>query len=93
MTQIIFYNCIEIVKSLVGNEYLYFDSKVEIKTTPHTPAFAAWAICVSPADKLFVMDADEQWHELDLTDTKAGLIVSSLYQRLRLMRTQYAKAS
>ncbi len=93
MTQIIFDNCIDIIKGLVANEYLFFDSKVEIKTSPHTPPFAAWAVCVSPADQLFVMDADEQWHELALNDTKAALIVSSLYQRLRLMRTRYAKAS
>jgi len=93
MTQIIFDNCIEIIKGLVANEYLYFDSKVEIKTSPHTPPFAAWAACVSPADKLFVMDADEEWHELTSSDNKAALIVSSLYQRLRLMRIQYAKAS
>lgn len=88
-----FEECIEIVKGLVGNEYLYFDSKVEVKTTPHTPPFAAWAVCVSPADALYVMDADEEWHQVSLTDQKAALVIGSLYQRLRLMRMQYAKAS
>ena len=93
MTKTIFGECIDIVKGLVGHEYLYFDSKVEVKTSPHTFPFAAWAVCVSPTDDLYVMDADEQWHQVALTDQKAALVIGSLYQRLRLMRMQYAKAS
>jgi hypothetical protein len=93
MTNTIFGECIDIVKGLVGNEYLYFDSKVEVKTSPHTYPFAAWAVCVSPADDLYVMDADEEWHQVAPTDQKAALVIGSLYQRLRLMRMQYAKAS
>jgi hypothetical protein len=93
MTNTIFGECIDIVKSLVGNEYLYFDSKVEVKTSPHTFPFAAWAVCVSPTDDLYVMDADEEWHQVALDDQKAALVIGSLYQRLRLMRMQYAKAS
>lgn len=83
--------CIQIIKSLVGNEYLYFDSKVSIKTTPHTPSFSAWAVCVSPSDALFIMDEDEQWHEVELNDRKHATIIGSLYQRLRLMKMQYSK--
>ena len=45
MTKTIYTECIEIVKELVGNEFLYFDTKVEIKTSPHTYPFAAWAVC------------------------------------------------
>jgi hypothetical protein len=93
MTQTIFGECVDIVKSLVGNEYLYFDSKIEIKTSPHSFPFAAWAVCVSPKDDLFVMDSDEQWHQVEITDNRAALVIGSLYQRLRLMRTQYAQAS
>jgi hypothetical protein len=93
MTKTIFEECLQIVKGLVGHEYLYFDSKVEVKTSPHSFPFAAWAVCVSPKDELFVMDSDEKWHQVELTDTKAALVIGSLYQRLRLMRVQYAKAS
>jgi hypothetical protein len=89
----IFQECIEIVKDLVGHDYLYFDSAVEVKTSPHQYPFAAWAVCVSPADALYVMDSDEQWHQVELMDNNASLVIGSLYQRLRLMRTQYAKAS
>ncbi len=93
MTHTIFGECIDIVKGLVGHEYLYFDSKVEVKTSPHTFPFAAWAVCVSPTDDLYVMDADEEWHQVSLSDQKDALVIGSLYQRLRLMRMQYAKAS
>ncbi len=93
MTKTIFEECIEIVKNLVGNEYLYFDTAVQVKTSPHTYPFAAWAVSVSPKDEMYLMDSDEQWHEVELTDNSAALVIGSLYQRLRMMRMQYAKAS
>ena len=93
MTKTIFQECIDIVKDLVGNDYLYFDSAVEVKVSPHSFPFAAWAVCVSPKDELFVMDSNEDWHQVELADNNASLVIGSLYQRLRLMRIQYAKAS
>lgn len=93
MTKTIMGECIEIVKDLVGHDYLYFDSSVEVKTTPHTYPFSAWAVSVSPKDELYVMDAGEQWHRVELDDMNVGLVISSLYQRLKLMRIDYAKAS
>ena len=93
MTKTIFQECIDIVRNLVGNEYLYFDSAVEVKVSPHSFPFAAWAVCVSPKNELYVMDNNEQWHQVELNDEQASLVIGSLYQRLRLMRIQYAKAS
>ena len=93
MTRTIFNECVDIVKDLVGNDYLYFKSAVEVKVSPHSFPFAAWAVCVSPKNELFVMDSSEQWHQVELADGNASLVIGSLYQRLRLMRTQYAKAS
>ncbi|RYZ29875.1 MAG: hypothetical protein EOO10_04815 [Chitinophagaceae bacterium] len=93
MIKTIFQECVEIVKDLVGNDYLYFDHSVEVKTTPHTYPFSAWAVCVSPKDELYVMDSDEQWHKVELEDVNASLVIGSLYQRLKLMRINYAKAS
>jgi hypothetical protein len=89
----IFQECVEIVKDLVGHEYLYFDTAVEVKTSPHTFPFNAWAVCVSPSNGLYVMDADQQWHQVELDDSNAALVIGSLYQRLKLMRIRYAKAS
>ena len=93
MIKSIFQESIEIVRDLVGNDYLYFDTAVEVKISPHTFPFAAWAVCVSPKDDLFVMDSSEQWHQVELNDTNAALVIGSLYQRLRMMRVQYRKAS
>ena len=93
MTRTIFNECVDIVKDLVGNDYLYFESAVEVKVSPHSFPFAAWAVCVSPKNELFVMDSSEQWHQVELADDNASLVIGSLYQRLRLMRTRYAKAS
>ncbi len=93
MTKTILQECIEIVKDLVGHEYLYFDNAVEVKVTPHTYPFNAWAVCSSPQEELFVMDGEEQWHKVELKDDNAALVIGSLYQRLKLMRINYAKAS
>ena len=93
MMKTIFQECVEIVKSLVGHDYLYFESAVEVKVTPHTHPFSAWAVSVSRKDELYVMDSDEQWHKVELEDYNAALVIGSLYQRLKLMRINYAKAS
>lgn len=93
MTKTIFQECVGIVKDLVGHEFLYFDTAIEVKITPHSFPFNAWAVCASQKDELFVMDSDEQWHQIELTDDNAALVIGSLYQRLKLMRISYAKAS
>lgn len=84
--------CVAIVKDLADHEYLYFDTAVEVKTSPHSYPFQAWGVCVSPQDDLYVMDAGQQWHRIEPFEGATPLVVSSLYQRLRMMRRQYAKA-
>lgn len=84
---------IEIIKNLVGHDILYFDRAVDIQATPHTYPMQAWAVCVSPHDELYVMDNEEQWDKLELSDRNGALVIGSLYQRLQLMRIAYAKAS
>ena len=93
MTKTLLQECKDIVRDLVGHEYLYFDHAVEVKVTPHTYPFSAWAVSVSPNDELYVMDSDEQWHQLAPEDNQAALVIGSLYQRLKLMRVHYRKAS
>lgn len=93
MTNTMFGECVDIVKELAGHEFLYFDTAIEVRITPHSFPFNAWGACVSPKDELFVMDNDEQWHQVEPEDDNAALVVGSLYQRLKLMRVNYAKAS
>jgi hypothetical protein len=84
--------CIDIIKDLAGHEYLYFDSAIEVKISPHSFPFHAWGVCVSPDDALYVMDSNQEWHGVDSEVGNAPLIIGSLYQRLQLMRRKYAKA-
>ena len=93
MTKTIYRECTDIVKEFVGYEFLYFDTAIEVKVTPHSFPFNAWAACVSPNDELFVMDNNEQWHQVELSNDNAAPVIGSLYQRLKLMRMNYAKAS
>ena len=93
MIKTMFQECVEIVKDLVGNDYLYFENAVEVKVIPHTYPFSAWAVSVSPKEELYVMDSEEQWHKVELEDYNAALVIGNLYQRLKLMRINYAKAS
>ena len=80
----------EIVTALVGNEYLYMDSPIQIKTTPHTPVLNIWAVCVSPHKDLYVMNEEEQWHQVDEKDS---IIISSVYQRVKTLQSKFLKAT
>jgi len=81
----IFQECIDITKEIAGQEFLYFDSALELKLTPHTIPFNVWAVCVSPKDELFVMDSDEQWHQVD-SDSRP--LIANLYQRLKMIQVK-----
>jgi hypothetical protein len=89
----IYNDCTDIIRELAGNGFLYFDDPVEVKLTPHTPSFHAWGVCVSPDEKLFIMDSQEEWHAFSFEDRNAALLLGSLYQRLQSIRIQYRKAS
>ena len=95
MTKTILIECKDIIRDLVGHDMLYFDNAVEIKMTPHTHAFLAWAVSVSPEPQndLYVMDGNEEWHKVTTDDQHAAMLIGSLYQRLKMMRINYAKAS
>ncbi|MFL5772889.1 MAG: hypothetical protein ACJ75F_07015 [Flavisolibacter sp.] len=95
MVKTLLQECKDIIRDLVGNEYLYFDHAVEIKITPHSHPLMIWAVAVSPLpkDELYVMESNEEWHRLSVDDQNASLMAGSLYQRLNVMRINYAKAS
>lgn len=85
--------CVELVKEWVGNDYLYFDTALQVKRTPHQVPFTAWGLCVSPTDTLYVMDSEQQWYPVDDTTGADDLVIASIYQRLAWMGSKYAKAS
>lgn len=81
-----FSHLIDLIKGLVGTDYLYFDDAVIVKKTPHTVPVNVYAVCVSPNKELFVMDAGEQWHQVEENETN---IIGSLFQRVKLLSIQY----
>lgn len=80
---------IEIIKGLVGNEFLYFSTELEIKLTPHSWPVLIWGVCVSPANEIYLMDASQEWFKLDENDDK---VLHTLYQRMQSINLTYKTA-
>lgn len=78
-------NISHIVRELVGSEYLYFDTALTIKLSPHSFPVNLWAVCTTPApwNKVYVMDAGQEWHEVAETD---NVLIESLYQRVQTIK-------
>lgn len=70
------------IKNLVGANYLYLQDAITIKLNPHTYPVNIWAVCASPNNQLFVMDADENWFEVSEKD---ALVIPSIYQRIKAL--------
>jgi hypothetical protein len=77
------------VLELVQNEYLYFDTAVSIKLSPHSRPDNFWAICVSPANDVYIMNAGEEWFRIEACDRGAETVIGSLYQRIKLIQQRY----
>jgi hypothetical protein len=80
----------ETVKAIVGHEYLYFDSAIQVKLSPHSHPVTLWGVCVSPLEKVYVMDSDEQWHEVK---AHKKTIIASLFQRVQLIALHQLKTA
>jgi hypothetical protein len=62
-----------------------FDDAINIKASPHIALFACWGACVAP-DGVYLMNGEGEWHgPLKENQVNAGLMISSLYQRMKLM--------
>jgi len=83
-------DCVDIIKDLVGHEYLYFDTALEIRTSPHVFLFQAWGVCVSTTEELYVMDGNQQWHKVEPDVGNANLVIGSLYQRLKIYQQAHS---
>jgi hypothetical protein len=78
----------EKVKEMVDENYLYFPDRLQVKLSPHSHPVNLWGVCASPAGKVYVMDSDEQWHEVKAHEKN---ILSSLYQRIQALSVNYKK--
>lgn len=82
---------INTVKGITGNEFLYLDTQLQIKKTPHSHPVNIWALAVDPHDRLWLMDADEFWWAFEGNEDEK-LITESLYQRVMSIKERYAAA-
>lgn len=63
-----------------------FDDAIRVKASPHISLFTCHGACVGP-DGVYLMDGEGEWHgPLKENQVNAGLMISSLYQRLRLLQ-------
>ena len=76
------------IKEMVGHDYLYFDTPLQVKLSPHTRPQNYWAACVSPNGDVFVMDVEEEWHQLEHREEDAQ-VMETLFQRVRFLKQQY----
>jgi hypothetical protein len=62
-----------------------FDVAIKVKSSPHVALFNCYGAWVGP-DGVYLMDYEGEWHgPLKDDQINAGLIISSLYQRLKVM--------
>jgi hypothetical protein len=80
------------VKQLAGHEFLYLETALVVKKTPHSYRVNVWAVCVSPRNQIFLMDDQEQWFELEEKDVNHPLVIATLYQRVSTIYKTYQAA-
>lgn len=62
-----------------------FKDAIRVKASPHIMLFSCHGACVGP-DGVHLMDCEGMWHgPLKEDQINAGLIISSLYQRMKLL--------
>lgn len=69
------------------DQRVMFDDAIKVKASPHIALFNCHGACVGP-DGIHLMDGEGNWHgPLKEDQVNAGLMISSLYQRMKLMPT------
>lgn len=64
-----------------------FDDAIRVKASPHIALFTCYGACVAP-DGVYLMDGEGEWYgPLKEDQVNAGLMINSLYQRMRLLLT------
>jgi hypothetical protein len=62
-----------------------FNDEIRVKASPHIALFSCYGACVGP-DGIYLMDGAGEWHgPLKEDQVNAGLMISSLYQRLKVL--------
>lgn len=67
------------------DQRVMFNDAIRVKASPHIAVFSCYGACVGP-DGVHLMDGEGSWHgPLKENQVNAGVVISSLYQRLRLL--------
>jgi hypothetical protein len=74
-------NVCVLITNMVGNEYLYLDKALYINMHLNI-----WGMCVSPTCDLYVMNSDQEWHQVEPNDT---VILEPLHARLLMVKHHY----
>jgi hypothetical protein len=62
-----------------------FDDAISVKASPHIALFTCYGACVG-LDGVYLMDGAGEWHgPLKEDQANAGLMISSIYQRLKVL--------
>jgi hypothetical protein len=81
--------CTEIIRELVGDNYLYFETPLVIERPSHSIPDNIWAVCVSLKGVIHLMDAFEAWFPLEESDQNFDLMVVKLEQKLGAIISNY----
>jgi hypothetical protein len=80
---------IRILTSFFGNDYFYWDEVLLVPVDGQADV-SLWAIVASPTGVIFVMDANEDWHEVS-RDNEA--LIAILHERMKKIEKHYLKQS
>jgi hypothetical protein len=82
-------NHLQFITDTVSNypdRQVRFDDAIKVKASPHIALFTCYGACVGP-DGVYLMDGGGDWHgPLKENQVNAGLMIGSLYQRLKVMQ-------
>lgn len=67
------------------NQQVMFNDAIRVNASPHIALFSCYGACAGP-DGVHLMDPAGIWHgPLKENQVNAGMLIGSLYQRMRLM--------
>lgn len=81
----------DIKRLLVIKTPIYLTTPIVVKTSPHTEIYRCYGVNLTIDNKLMLMDADEEWHEILPNQVNAGYVLQSVFQRLKAMQLETEK--
>lgn len=78
--------CKALIADMAGENEYYFDTPIKAKKTPHHEVFTIHGAC-NKGGFVYLMDGAGEWHgPLAVNQENAEYVISSLLQRLKLIK-------